>query len=155
MTTYLRDGNPHNSRTDVEYPLDWEEVSNYRIQPVLVIEFTPDETREILAALESTRKGRHNDADVRLDVYLSHTTYMYTLRNQPNPFYSHNLEAGCFRARPSHPYDDGVRETLPDEWVSFERKTYGNSPYGYWQATHRLSILDQPENYKFLYGAMA
>lgn len=133
MTAYLRDRNSR-SADDLPFPLDLTDDSHWRIEPVLVIEFSPQETQEILAALESARKDRYDNASATLTVSLQHSM-VYRIYNK-EAFYSNHLDAMAHTVQSWQPYDDGVKETLPDEWVSFERRTYGQSPYGYWQATH-------------------
>lgn len=129
MTAYLRDRKWPN-QDDLPFPLDLTRLDGYWDQePILIVEFSPAETTQILAALESARKGRWDEASVDVTLYISHDIHVFK-----DGGVSHSLDAGSYKIKAHEPFFDAIKETLPNEWVMFEYR------HNYWQATHSNAV---------------
>lgn len=125
---------------NLDYPLDWEEIADLGLRPQLVITLSYEETRELLAALESAYRGRYSQAEATAHLSISSSALFYRFKNQDRAYYSHSLDAYIHTIRSYKPFDIEPYETAPDEWVSWE---YRQSKYGdhyYWYRANHINI---------------
>lgn len=138
---YLTDNSFH--KQDVPYPFDWEVISDYGIKPQLTITLSPEETRELMVAAESSVRHKYsNGGKAYATLCFDYSTYLYkSTRVQPESmYYQTSLDAFVFDIKP----DQGISsedyyETAPNEWVSFTYTKSNYQDYYYWKRTSNAS----------------